>query len=499
MPTQNLQTTTVSTKRKELRKILPTYTLVQDCIDGQVAVKAKGITYLPKPNPEDESKENETRYDAYRTRAVFYNVTQRTLNGMVGEVFNKDPIIENLPDNLEVVSEDADGAGLTLTQLAKRGVRHTLALGRAGILADFPTREQGVTKAELEAGTVQPTLTVYCGVSIVSWRTHKTNTKTKLTQVVLHEKYDKEDDGFVVDQGDQFRVLRLRDNVYTVEIYRDGKSIGETTPTDHSGAVFDYIPFTFIGSENNDSDVDFVPLADLANLNIAHYRNSADYEESSYICGQPTLHISGLRQDWVTDVLKGRVALGSRSGILTHEGCKAELLTVSPNILPGEAMDKKEKQMVALGAKLVENREVQRTATEAGQAKASETSILADVAKNVSAAIRFALQQCGRFIGADLSTLVYELNTDFDIARMSAQDRAQTIAEWQQQAISFSEMRAVLRKGGTATLDDKDARKEIADDVDFLPGGNEEDDDVPEDDPNDDPDKDPEEDEEAED
>lgn len=467
--------TTVSTKRKELRAILPTYTMVQDCLDGQVAIKGKGTLYLPMPNASDKSEENGERYDAYKTRAVFYNVTQRTLNGMVGEVFSKDPMVEGLPTRLDVVAEDANGEGLTLTQLAKRAVRHTLAMGRGGILADYPTLEASATIADVEAGEVQPIITVYCGPDIVSWRTLKNNTKTKLTQVVLRELYDKEDDGFVVTQGEQYRVLRLEDGVYTVEVYREGKSQGKAEPKKADGKPFNDIPFTFIGSENNDAEIDFIPLADLAVLNVAHYRNSADYEESSFICGQPTLFISGLRQDWVTEVLKGKVALGSRSGVLTHEGCTATLLTATPNILPGAAMETKEKQMVALGAKLVENREVQRTAKEAGIAKASETSILSDVAKNVSAAIRFALEQCALFVGEEVADLIYELNTDYSLSKMSPQERAQTIAEWQQGAITFSEMRAVLRKSGAATLDDDEARKEIAEDVEFLPGGEDED------------------------
>lgn len=461
MATAPTQSQGAATKRRELRDHEPDYKLIADCVAGERVVKAKGSTYLPMPNAADESAENVARYTAYKKRAVFYNVTQRTLAGMVGEVFGRDPVQE-LPTRLDVVSEDADGSGLTLTQLAKRGVRYALSMGRGGLLADYPLTEEGVTRADIEAGAVQPTLTVYDALHVINWRTVKRGNKTLLTMVVLWEEYDAEDDGFVVTRKDQYRVLRLVDGVYTVEVYRDGAVfMGPVTPTDASGATFDYIPFTFIGAENNDAEVDHAPMYDLASINIAHYRNSADYEEGVYMVGQPTPVFAGLTEAWVDNVMKGTVALGSRGGVMLPEGGSAQLLQMEANTAAFEAMEHKEKQMVALGAKLVESKEVQRTATEANQDNASETSILADVAKNVSAAIKFGLEVCARFVGDENAEIVYELNTEFRIAQMTPQERAQVISEWQQGAITFGEMRASLRKSGVATLDDAEARETI--------------------------------------
>lgn len=470
----------VSYERRELRDRKADYQKVVDCVAGQSVIKKKGDKYLPRPNASDESDENQARYDAYKERAVFYNVTGRTLSGLVGEVFARDPV-EELPPGLDVVSEDADGAGLTLTQLAKKGCRHTLSLGRAGLLADYPQTEGGVTRAEV--AEVRPTLTMYDALSIINWRTHKVGNETQLTLVVLVEMYDKEDDGFETKQEKQYRVLRLVGGVYTVQLYRDGSPYGDTlVPTDHTGATFEYIPFTFIGSENNDSEVDHAPLLDLAEINIGHYHNSADYEESAFITGQPTLTLAGLTEEWVNNVLKGEVRIGSRGAIPLPEGGKAAMFQAAANTMPFEAMEHKERQMVALGAKLVEQKQVQRTATEAGIEHNTETSTLSNVAKNVSAAIKFGLEVCARFVGlSDSVEIVYELNTDFTLARMTAQERQQLIAEWQQGAITFSEMRAAMRKSGVATLDDEEAREEIKDEVDMMghnggPGLDDEDD-----------------------
>ncbi len=79
-----------------------------------------------------------------------------------------------------------------------------------------------------------------------------------------------------------------------------------------NGTNWDRIPFSPIGSENNDPMPDKPPMEDLAHLNIGHYRNSADYEEACFIAGQPTPWASGLTEDWVKDVMKGTMYLGSR-------------------------------------------------------------------------------------------------------------------------------------------------------------------------------------------
>jgi hypothetical protein len=128
--------------------------------------------------------------------------------------------------------------------------------------------------------------------------------------------------------------------------------------------------------------------------------------------------------------------------------------------------------MVALGAKLVEQKQVQRTATEASLDATNEISELANTANNVSAAYVRALEWCAQFAGADSSDIVFSLNTDFDIGLATPEDRAQTIKEWQTGAITFGEMRAVLRNSGIATEDDEAAKDRIAEDISFSKNTN---------------------------
>lgn len=119
--------------------------------------------------------------------------------------------------------------------------------------------------------------------------------------------------------------------------------------------------------------------------------------------------------------------------------------------------------MVALGARIIKDDSVSKTLGESQMDEAGDNSILATAAKNVSAAYRMALAACGYLMGhsADLEKYSYSLNTDFPAARLTPNERAQLIQEWQLGAITQSEMRAGLRRGGVATLDEGEYLAEI--------------------------------------
>lgn len=497
--TQAIAAVQVDFMRPEIRDMLAQYTLIDDCCSGSIAVKAKQDTYLPRPNAADKSVENQARYEAYRARAVFYNVSKRTLAGMVGEVFAIDPQV-NVPDVLDPVVKDANGNGVTLQQLSQTALETDLKKGRAGLFVDFPKRseEDGpVTRQQQLDGAVRPTINLYQPGNIINWRVRSVGSKTVLALVVLRETYEKYDDGFAVELDTQFRVLRLgEDNIYRQEIWRGAAGAYQSvpdlasTPLKGDGQPLNEIPFTFIGVTDNSPSVDDAPMFDLCDLNLAHYRNSADYEESVYIAGQATPVLAGLTERWVKEVLKDRIELGSRAAVALPEGATASLLQMEERSAGFEAMEHKERQMVALGAKLVEQKSVQRTATEADIDEAGETSVLKTITKNVSAAFRFALEWAAIFQGTttiaqdagtaddEKKALAFELNTEFSLSTASTEEVNAAIAAWQKEAICYEEMRAVLKDAGLASVKNevalaslRQARMDDGDSTELGPDG----------------------------
>lgn len=491
--------------RQEIAYLLPVWFMIRDAIEGEVAIKGEyGIRnaeaivdywrpnlcefYLPRPNPLDKSHENRERYKQYVQRAVYYNFSRRTRDGLVGQVFLRPPVVKK-PTELDCLDNNADGNGLQLIHVAKRTTQNALSYGRSGLFVDYPQTNGPQTAQQVKDNNIQPTIISYYPWQIINYATRMVGGYRVLSMVVLAEAIVEEVDDFAVQEVIQHRVLRLNPNgEYYQQIHQKKKNSGKVNknskdqfqqvgddiyPKDAEGKPIKVIPFTFVGSEANDIIPDQPPMFDLCSLNIAHYRNSADYEEASFITGQPTPVITGVTKYWVDNVLKGVIQLGSRGSISLPEGGDAKLLQAAPNTMPKEAMAMKEEQALALGAKLVQVHKTVRTATEVMVDTTSETSVLHNVAHNVSAAMEQCLRWACMFVGvvpieatgsaddtvAD-GAIQYALNTEYELTRMTAQDRLAVIKIWQSGAIAFPEMRAVLKVDGTATMDD-DAALEL--------------------------------------
>ncbi len=472
----------VAFMRTELASVIAQYNLIRDCLSGETAIKAAREAYLPMPESDkkgcaEQGPAVKARYNALLLRAVFYNVTRRTLSGLLGQVFMRDPEIK-IPAALEFIKVDATGAGVDLNQIAKKALSYVLGYSRGGLFVDYPATEEGATQEQLQAGNIRPTINEYAPMNIINWRVREVGAKQLLSLVVLYEGFCSADDGFEIKLSPQFRVLRLLDDLtYQVELWREENpsAYDETkiknapyvqhtvfNPKGPDGEPLREIPFYFMGSENNDSNIDNPVMYDLASINIAHYRNSADYEETCFMVGQATPVITGITEDWLKDVLKGKVNFGSRGGIPLPVGADAKLLQAEENSMLKEAMENKERQMVALGAKLVEQKQVQRTAFETKVEATSEGSILSTCSVNVSIAIESALKACAMFMGLPQDGITYKLNKDFDISRMTPEEQAKYVDYWQKSAITFNEMRTGLRKGGIQLEDDAKAQADIA-------------------------------------
>lgn len=467
--------------KPELLTMMPVYELVTACYQGERAIKrttgynALGAhgngggannfsvsPYLPDPSPASEKYEvRAKRYQDYLNRAVFYNVTRRTVSALVGQIFSKYPTYDL--NELAYLEGDIDGSGESLVQQAKDAAIQCLLKGGGGLLADMPVNN-GVTRASMASGGIRPTISHYERESIINWRVSKVGAVYKLSLLVLSQSYIAEDDGYEQKLGEQLLVLRLVDGLAESEILQkidgDWVSQGVNKLKDNKGKQLTEIPFYFYGAVNNDAEIDDSPVYDLAELNIAHFRNSADLEESLFI-SQPTLVVSGLTEQWVNDVLDNGIAIGSRSGILLPQGGSAQLLQPNPNDKIQVAMQHKEAQMKALGAKLVETSKQAKTATEAAQDASDETSTLTTIANNISDAYTKAVRACGRYVGIATDGLFVTFNTQFDFAKLSPEQIDRLMGLWQGGAITFGELRSQLVESEFANIESPEEAKSI--------------------------------------
>lgn len=470
----------VSDQHKLYRKNIRRWELVRDCVEGSEAIKSRGgddtddknqarsirgTRYLPQPNPDDFSNENRIRYDQYKIRANFVNFTGHTKDGFLGMVYRKPPEVE-LNSAIDYLVDNADGQGLSLLQLLQGVTSDVLEVGRHGLLTDFPPSAGGTQAqtAGLKAKIVQ-----YDAENIINWRTSIISSHTVLTLVVLVEEVEKvDDDGFSTKIVKWHRALLLKDGIYVQQLFdEDDKIVAfkdedeviqtDIVPRKADGSTWDEIPFTFVGSIDNSPTPDKAPLYDMAEINISHYRNSADFEESSFIVGQPTPVLAGLTQAWVDDVMKDGVMLGSRSAILLPESGSASLLQANDNQMPSKGMEMKEQQLIKTGAKVITDSTGVETAEAAKLRFAGQNSKLSLTVNNVERAVLQSFQWVAEFMpGGDAGENSLSINRQFYEATVNPQLIVANMQLLDRGVIAKSDLRNMQRKAGQIEVDRTD-------------------------------------------
>jgi hypothetical protein len=382
-------------------------------------------------------------------------------------VFRKDVEID-LSSEVDYLEDDATGGDLTLDQLTRSAIGETLEAGRYGLLTDYPAAPEGATKAEVDALGLRANILPYNAVNIINWRSEVIGGVLKLVLVVLTEDTETvEPDGFETVDTKQYRALRLIDGLYVQEVYNEkGELQTSFEPKMSNGARWDIIPFQFIGSQNNDPHPDKAPLLDIADINIAHYRNSADFEESSYQVGQPTPVATGLNQSAIDAAGKNGLILGSRTAWTLNEGADAKLLQADPNQMPMEGMREKEIQLVKIGARIIMDNTGNETAEAAKMRHGASNSVLGTIVGNVESAIIQSIEWAMVFMGGS-GEIKFNINRDFYDATVDPQLLIAQIQMLDRGIFAKKDLRSNMRRAGLIeeerTDEDLDSESEQAD------------------------------------
>ncbi|TCT38669.1 uncharacterized protein DUF4055 [Providencia alcalifaciens] len=419
--------------RPEYKTAAPQWALVRSVCRGGEDIKS----YLPELEEQDNKRKKKRNKD-YQDRAVFYPITGNTRNGMIGMAFKKDPLVA-VTEKLSCLKDDADGAGSSIYQLAQSSLESILEVGRHGLYVDY------------NSDSKLPYIFQYQAEDIINWRADRINGRTILTLVVLREMVE-EEDGFGFKDTIQYRVLAIENGKFICRVYRKpaGSSVyqihSEYIPERAGNGAWDEIPFTFIGAQNNDHTIDEAPLLGLAKINLGHYRNSADYEDSVFFCGQVQPYIGGLNEQWRDWLQEKGVMVGSRSPILLPDKGSYGYVQAQPNMLAKEAMDSKRDYMVALGAQLVSSDSRVKTIIQSVGEQSAQTSILSICCSNVSDAFSKALMWCAEYLGLDTKDTSFEINKDLVNHIADSSMIREIVAAWQSGATRKSDLVRSLQK-----------------------------------------------------
>ncbi len=437
----------------------------RDVMDGEDAVKAGAWKYLPKLDGQDDDD-----YDGYNKRASFFNASSRTSDGLVGMIFRSNPAVV-LPKAgavklaMDTIMLDANMAGVPFHSYCKEICDEVMQVGRAGSLIDWEATEN---RAYVEQ---------YKTESIINWRTERINGRMMLTLVVLKEDALQDDaasatmDGeytFAQDTVEQYRVLRLVESgvvagskakayEYRVEIWQAtdaDKTKWEiktkTTPL-RRGKSLDAIPFVFHGPKNAASDIDKLPLDDVIQVNLLHFRLTADYNHGLHFTALPTAWVAGFDKE-------ATLKIGSATAwVSDNPTAKCGYLEFTGQGLSSfeKALDRAENLMAVLGARLLEKK---TRAAETAQALEIRASGEGSVLMNIAFAGSFSLTTVLRWlfwwnstedgvekIGDDQCLVT--LNTDFVSSRLTSDEIVAIVKAWQAQAITTETMLHQMKQG----------------------------------------------------
>ena len=451
---------TVETPHPEYEKMAPSWQKMADVFEGEEAIKAQEELYLPRLEGQKRGAKIlkgtglestvDDAYEAYLMRASFHPATERTIRGMVSSIFRKDLNHEKVPED---IVNDITGDGVPLMTFAKHAATNLMKLGRFGILVDVPRNELGETGARSRSK-------LYDALSILNWRVERIGDEDVLTMVVLKEVEQTKipGDEFQTAGIEQWRVLSLEEGRYMFRVFRkvSGKD-DEFVEVDRGvpqrrGMPLDRIPFEFFNVTSLEADVEQPPLLGLANINLSHYRTSADLEHGAHWTAIPTFWISGalMNQPQGTG---GAMPIGA--GVLWQllENGTAGVLEFSGaglGALEGR-LERKEKHMAVLGARLLEEQKAGVEAAQTVEARhRGENSILGAISDQLSRGFSKVVGLMVWWDGtgpAAPEPIEVSFNKDFFPAPMSFADLLAISSAWQNGTIGGEAVFNLLKKG----------------------------------------------------
>jgi hypothetical protein len=454
----------VQQAHKDVQSMGDRWRRCRDVVSGSDAVKAKRGDYLP------ELEGGGSGYEGYLSRAMFYPAGKRTVIGLAGMLLGKPITISKVPESFKADMRDVtlDGVSL-LSFIGKMGI-DLLSVGRVGVLIDMP---------DTPSTTARPYWTLYRGEQVVNWRVKRINGKQTLVMLVLQETREVAVDDFAVEEQIQYRVLRLDEQGnYTTQTWtRDANQQGEeyiggpiTTPT-RKGKPLKFIPFVCLNDEGVSFEVKEPPLLDLFDVNLSHYRTSADREHGAHFTALPTAVTIG------ANTTTGPLSIGSGVAWDLPMGADAKMLEFSGAGLASlkDIMEEKRQLMATLGARMLET---QKNSAEAAQTvrlrHAGERSALQIMAEALSLGASWLMRWHLFWSGMseeEADAALVELNPDV-MDELSAADMQALVSSWQAGAISHKTLYYNMqwgewtRPGVTFEQEKRDIDREGAADVD---------------------------------
>lgn len=411
----------------------PSWTLWEDVLGGQDAIKAKSTTYLPQEPAEDDQD-----YKRRLARSIFFEEPRDCTINLGGNVFRKSPTLgEDVPELLKQLYENIDNAG-THGDVFLQRVFEDGFYGHSFIVVDRPPQDPEVRTAadEIAAGN----RSYWCmrqAKDAVNFRPLIMRGKTTIGQISFKECAKEPDGRFGETEVVRYRVYLLDEAGNAQwEVWREiDKTNAEgkkETVLEDSGPILTKrgqplkrLPIAVHYGEREGFLESRPPLKGIADISVSIYQKYSDLSNIQHFTCVPTLVITGgddQKQDFV---------MGGNRAIFLPLNATAEFLQVDGKSIEHleKDLENLQKRLVAKGLDFVnDDHYVPPTATEVILSYTERTSKLAKMVRSLIDCAEEALDITAEMEGLDQGGSI-TIGVDENSLTLSA-EQMRILSDW---------------------------------------------------------------------
>jgi len=263
------------------------WTKISDISKGTAHVKNQGEVYLPK-----EPKETPESYKTRLSRAILFNVFNKTVDALSGVAFMKPPKLgDDVPATIKGYAENIDMDGNSLSVFAKKYFDNAIRKGISYAYVDAPKPIEGVTSAADEARfNIRPYWVHVDAENILNWSYETVGGKKVLSHVSIYEVVQEPIGRFGEQSVEQVRVLYRG----AYDIYRKNEQGAYSLYESEARGIQDITLVELNLDTNTDPMIALPPLMELCEMNIAHYQIYSDTRHSAHVASVPMLKLVGV-------------------------------------------------------------------------------------------------------------------------------------------------------------------------------------------------------------
>jgi hypothetical protein len=398
--------------------MIATWTMIETLLGGTEAMRQAGQLYLPQ-----HEEESDVGYEERLNTNVLFNMTELTLEGLVGRPFS-DPVRLNddVPEKIVELTQNIDLQGNDISTFCREWFKEGVSKAFSHVLIDFPVltaeEREGRTLADDRAEgrrpywqLIKPENLIFASATVA---TVNGDPREFLTQVRIRE-FDVETVGFAEVVKERIRVLFPGFFQVFEKQQKDKRHKEEWVLIDEGETGLDFIPLVTFYTNRDGLMIGKSPIEDLTHLNVRWWQSNSDQINVLTVSRFPMLAVAG-----ATDVSGSVLKIGPRQlmGTKDPNGRFYFVEHQGKSIGAGrqELLDLEE-QMASYGAEFLKRKPGSPTATARALDSAESITPLQDMTIRFIDAVNTALDFTASWIGitgkSDIKGGTVTITTDF--------------------------------------------------------------------------------------